>query len=74
MPDSVNHPSHYTNGSIECIDAIETVLYSYEDPVDAFLVGQVIKYLWRAPSKENYEQDLRKAKWYLDRLVSSLDK
>lgn len=67
--DPVNHPSHYTQGGIECIDAITAALCKYTDPVDAWLAGQVIKYLWRAPLKNAYEQDLKKAKWYLDRLI-----
>lgn len=67
--DPVNHPSHYTQGGIECIDAIRAALGSYTDPVDAWLVGQVIKYLWRAPLKGKYDEDIRKAQFYLNRLV-----
>ena len=67
--DMVNHPKHYTSSGIECIDAIEAALSSYSDPKDAFLVGQVIKYLWRAPLKGTYEQDIKKAQWYLNKLV-----
>ena len=40
--DMVNHPSHYTSGGVECIDAITSALSSYEDSVDSWLVGQVI--------------------------------
>lgn len=67
--DMVNHPKHYTSSGIECIDAIEAALSSYSNPKDAFLVGQVIKYLWRAPLKGTYEQDIKKAQWYLNKLV-----
>lgn len=67
--EAVNHPSHYTSGKIECIDAIECAIDNYDDPKAAFLVGQVIKYLWRAPLKGAYRQDIEKAQWYLDRLV-----
>jgi hypothetical protein len=67
--DLVNHPSHYTAGGVECIDAIGAALCKYADPVDAWLAGQVIKYIWRAPLKKCYAQDLQKAKFYLDRLV-----
>ena len=72
--DMVNHPKHYTSSRIECIDAIEAALSSYSDPKDAFLVGQVIKYLWRAPLKGTYEQDIKKAQWYLNKLVDHQNK
>lgn len=67
--DPVNHPSHYTAGGVECIDAIGAALCKYTDPVDAWLAGQVIKYIWRAPLKGTYEQDLKKAQFYMNRLV-----
>lgn len=66
--DPVNHPSHYTAGSLECIDAIEAMLEGYPNAVEGFLAGQVLKYLWRAPLKGNRHQDLSKADWYLKRL------
>jgi hypothetical protein len=66
--DPVNHPAHYTAGGIECIDAIAAALASHTDPMDAWLTGQVIKYLWRWPMKNGVE-DLRKARFYLDRLL-----
>ena len=67
VEDPVNHPSHYTNGKVECIDAIEAALSSHTDPMDAWLTGQVIKYLWRWPMK-NGKEDLEKAQFYLNRL------
>ena len=70
--DMVNHPSHYTSGGVECIDAITAALSKYDDPVDAWLVGQVIKYLWRAPLKGKYEEDIKKAQFYLNRLVDKI--
>ena len=70
--DPVNHPTHYTHGGIECIDAIEAALSSQTDPVAAFLTGQALKYLWRWPIKNGLE-DLRKARWYLDRLIARLE-
>ena len=72
--DMVNHPSHYMHGGVECIDAITSALSSYEDSVDSWLVGQVIKYLWRAPLKGKYEEDIKKAQFYLSRLVEKIDK
>ena len=70
--DMVNHPSHDTHGGVECIDAITSALSSYEDSVDSWLVGQVIKYLWRAPLKGKYEEDIKKAQFYLNRLVEKI--
>lgn len=69
IDDPVNHPSHYTAGGVECIDAIYAALCKYADPVDAWLAGQVIKYLWRAPLKGKYAQDIDKAQFYLNRLA-----
>lgn len=69
--DPVNHPSHYTAGGVECIDAITAALCKYKDPVDAWLAGQVIKYLWRAPLKGKYKEDIEKAQFYLNRLVAN---
>lgn len=68
-PDLVNHPPHYTGGKTETIEIIEQIIQAYEDPILAFLVGQVLKYLARAPHKGALEQDLRKARWYLMRAV-----
>lgn len=71
--DPVNHPFHYTAGGIECIDAIGAAICKYEYPTDAWLAGQVIKYLWRAPLKGKYAEDLKKAQFYLNRLVNGLE-
>ena len=65
--DIVNHPSHYTSGAIECIDAIEAAVEGLE-PQEAICVANVLKYVWRFKRK-NGKQDLLKAKWYLDRLI-----
>ena len=71
--DPVNHPSHYTQGGIECIDAIDAAIGSHTDPVGAFLTGQVIKYCWRWPLKSKPLEDLKKARFYLDRLIGRLE-
>lgn len=73
VDDPVNHPAHYTAGGVECIDAIEAALCSYKDPIKAWLVGQVIKYVWRAPLKGNALEDMKKARFYLDRAISKED-
>lgn len=73
VDDPVNHPAHYTAGGVECIDAIEAALIGYKDPVKAWLVGQVIKYVWRAPLKGNALEDMKKARFYLDRAIRRED-
>lgn len=70
--DNVNHPSHYTQAGIECIDAI-TAAVSGKSGIEAVCVANVIKYLWRYELKNGVE-DVRKAQWYLNRLVSEMDK
>lgn len=67
MEDKVNHPSHYTQGKVECIDGIESALTGL-DGFEGYLAGNVLKYLWRWKSKNGIE-DLMKARWYLDRLI-----
>jgi hypothetical protein len=68
--DPVERPLHYCEGAIECIDAIETVISDMQG-VDAYLTGQCLKYLWRWQSKNlnDPSEDLRKARWYLNRLI-----
>lgn len=70
--DPVNHPDHYTQGPIECIDAIEAA--STTDQFVGFLRGQIIKYAWRLGRKGDAVQDARKCAWYADRLVKTLEK
>lgn len=67
--EAVEHPAHYNAGGIECIDAIEAALACQSEPVQAFLTGQVLKYLWRWPLKGGVE-DLEKARFYLERLIA----
>jgi hypothetical protein len=66
--DNVNHPSHYTQGSIECIDAIEESTKGLLG-IAAVCVANVIKYIWRYKFKNGIE-DLKKARWYLDKLIA----
>ena len=63
--DTVNHPSHYNYGEIEVIDFIEQVTKHY-NPNVAYHIGNVIKYLSRAPHK-NGKEDVAKARWYIER-------
>ena len=70
MPDNVNHPSHYTQGGIECISAIKASM-----PPDGFqdyCKGNVIKYIWRWRNKSGIE-DLRKAAVYLQWMIDSAE-
>ena len=64
--DPVNAPSHYNEGSIECIDYLKDSLGS---GYSAYLEGSVKKYLHRFRYKKKPVEDLRKAKWYIDRLI-----
>lgn len=66
--DPVSHPTHYTSGSVECIEAIKAALTPEE--FRGFCKGSSFQYIWRAglKSKDPLE-DFKKAMWYLERLV-----
>lgn len=68
--DVVNHPSHYTQGGIECIDAITAATVG-KTGIEAVCVANVVKYLWRYEEKNGLE-DVKKARWYLERLISEM--
>lgn len=70
--DPVSHPSHYTQGKVECIDAMEQVFGT--EAVKAFCLCNTFKYLFRRKDKENEEQDTAKALWYFDRFKELLNK
>lgn len=70
LDDNVNHPKHYTEGKYECIEILEDILGSVG--YTGYLRGNIMKYMWRYTSKNGVE-DLRKARWYLDTLISYLD-
>lgn len=61
--DPVNHPKHYTEhpSGVECIEITEHM---------GFCIGNAIKYLWRAGLKGEQVEDLRKARWYIDREIA----
>ena len=71
MSDSVNQPAHYTAGGIECIDALEAATHGLEGQ-EAFCTANAIKYLWRWKRK-NGAEDLKKARWYIERLLSAIE-
>ena len=68
--DNVNHPPHYNKGNIECIDAIIAALG--DEGFENYIVGNVIKYLWRYKHRNGIE-DLKKAQWYLNRLIDCME-
>jgi len=63
--DSVNHPPHYTShpSGVECIQVAEHM---------NFCRGNAVKYIWRAGEKGDEIEDLKKARWYLDREIERL--
>ena len=64
--DNVNHPKHYNNhpSGIECIEIVQ-----YMD----FCLGNALKYIWRAGEKGNMIEDLKKAKFYIERKIKLLE-
>jgi len=71
--DRVNSPSHYTAGTQEAIDIIEEAIDAAPSNKLGMLQAQVLKYLLRLWLKDNPAEDARKAQWYLNRLVDSLN-
>lgn len=65
-PDPVNHPPHYgaSPSGVECIDVAEHM---------NFCLGNALKYIWRAGLKGDAVEDLKKARWYLDREIARLE-
>lgn len=68
--DPIERPSHYNEGSIECIDAIQANLTKEE--FIGYLRGNIKKYEWRCRYKGKMEEDLKKAGWYLNKLIEVL--
>ena len=68
--DAIN-PTHYKQGLIECISAIESAMT--DEQFKGYLRGNVLKYCWRHENKGGLE-DLHKAKWYLDKLIETTEK
>lgn len=65
MSDNVNHPKHYTNhpSGVECIEITEHFNFNK---------GNAIKYIWRSADKGKEVEDLRKARWYIDREIARI--
>ena len=68
--DIINSPGHYADSTIECIDAMEAMMTP--EQFIGYLRGNVFKYQWRYEKKNGIE-DLKKAQWYLDKLVSKVN-
>ena len=64
--DMVNHPPHYNShpSGVECIQITQHM---------SFCLGNTLKYIWRAGLKKNAVEDLKKARWYLDREIELID-
>lgn len=65
--DMVNHPKHYTVGKMKVIDVIEDQKLCYH-------LGNVVRYVLRSAHKGQQIEDLKKARWYLDRKIQNLEK
>ena len=70
QPDMVNHPPHYNRHGIEAIDAIQAAT---GEGFEYHLQATALKYLWRYRYKGKPLEDLKKARWYLDRLIEEHD-
>ena len=68
--DMVNSPPHYNQAGVECIEAIRAAT---DEGYEYYLQGNIIKYLWRYRYKNGVE-DLKKAQWYLDKLIEERDR
>ena len=67
--DMVNSPAHYNKAGIETINALQAML---TNGFDYYLQGNIVKYLWRYRYKNGVE-DLKKAQWYLNKLIEVYD-
>lgn len=65
--EAVNHPAHYTQhpSGVECITITEHM---------GFNLGNAVKYVWRADLKADAIEDLKKARWYIDREIQKREK
>lgn len=71
--DMVNHPEHYKSETgLECIDVIEAATFDLKG-IEAVDTANIIKYMWRWKKKNGLE-DLKKTKWYLEHLITHVEK
>ena len=69
--DPVEQPDHYNKGAIEAIEAIKASMPEHE--FKGYLKGNALKYLWRYDYKGKPVEDLRKCRWYIERLIKELN-
>ncbi len=67
--DMVNHPPHYNQYGVECIEALRSAC---GEGFEYYLQGNIMKYVWRYRYKNGIE-DLKKANWYLELLMETID-
>lgn len=70
--DVVNNPPHYKTGGVEAIEGIEASMAP--EAYAGYLKGNILKYMWRYERKGKPIEDLKKARWYLDRLIAAREK
>jgi len=68
--DEITKPKHYTQGSVECLDAIDSMLEE-SSGID-FYRTQIVKYMWRLRDKGSPLKDAKKAQFYLGQLIQKL--
>ena len=68
---AIEHPSHYTSSPAKCVECGAGIECIQITETMGFLLGNVVKYVWRAGLKGSAVEDLEKAKWYLSRAISS---
>ena len=66
----ITKPKHYTQGKVECLDAIDSMLEE-SNRID-FYRSQIVKYMWRLRDKGDSLKDAKKAQFYLDQLIQKL--
>lgn len=71
--DEIHHPDHYTWKGVECKDVIETMVAGLSG-IEAYYMGNIIKYLYRYPKKGTLETDLAKAAQYMEFLKEYFEK
>jgi len=69
--DMVNSPSHYTYGKVECIEGIQESMTP--EAFKGYCKGACLKYLWRYERKAKPLEDLKKAQWYLNKLIEGVE-
>ena len=69
--DEITKPKHYTQGTVECLDALDSMLEE-SSRID-FYRSQIVKYMWWLRDKGDPLKDAKKAQFYLGRLIEKLE-